>query len=96
MGEDRGQLRDDIGQMKRLAIELVAALVADPEKGVALVREAPALDDEADGVRRALRRMGRVRRQEEDFALPNRDVDRLSLLQAREIARPQIENTINK
>src|SRR5260370_3663740 len=76
--EDGQQLLDDIRQMERFAIELVAARVANPEEGILLCRKAAALDHQADGIRRALRRMRRVRGQEEDLALPDGNVDRLS------------------
>src|SRR5947207_15062964 len=43
--EDGRQLLHDVGQVERLAVQLVAAAVADPEEGVQLVRQAAPLED---------------------------------------------------
>src|SRR5256714_8781006 len=72
--EDGRQLLHDVGQVERLAVQLVAAAVADPEEGVQLVREAAPLEDQPDRVRRALRRPRDERRQQEESPTPGREV----------------------
>src|SRR3954463_1975609 len=73
-GEDRRKLLHDVGEVKGFPVQLVLAAVADPEERVLLVGQATALEDQADGVRRSLRRMGRVRREEEDLTFADGDV----------------------
>src|SRR4051812_8644374 len=79
--EHRRKLLDDVGEVERLAVELLAATVADPEEGVLLVGQPPPLDHEAHGVGWPLRRVRRAGRQEEDLALADGQVDQLSALQ---------------
>src|SRR5438067_59784 len=94
--EDRRKLLDDVGEMERLAVQLAAAAVADPEEGVLLLRQAAALDDQAHRVRGTLRGMRRVRRQQEDLALADADVDALAPLQGaqHDVARHLVEELL--
>src|SRR3954469_2498811 len=84
MLEDRRELLHDVGEVERLPVQLAPAPVADPEEGILLLREPPPLDHEPDGVCRPLRGVRRVRRQEEDLAFADGNVDAPALLQ-----RPQ-------
>src|SRR5207248_10640083 len=70
-GEDGRQLLHDVGQVERLAVQLVAAAVADPEERVQLVRQAAPLQHQAHGVGRTLRRVRDARREQEDLPLPD-------------------------
>src|SRR4051812_6399048 len=79
-GEDRRKLLHDVGEVEGFPVQLVLALVADPEERVLLVRQATPLEDQADGVRGPLRRMGCVRREEEDLAFADGDVVGLAVL----------------
>src|SRR3954469_2360757 len=79
-GEDRRKLLHDVGEVEGFPVQLVLALVADPEERVLLVGQATALEDQADGVRGPLRRMGCVRREEEDLAFADGDVVGLAML----------------
>src|SRR5438874_2545175 len=79
--ENGRQLLDDVGEMERLAVQLGPASVADPEEGVLLVRQAAALDHQPHRLRRTLRRMRRVGREQEDLALADGDIDGLPLAQ---------------
>src|SRR6202171_1936303 len=79
--EHRRQLLDDVGEVERLAVKLGAAFLADPEEGIALVGQPAPLDHQPHRVRPALRRVRRVGRKQEYFALLDGDLYRLSLLQ---------------
>src|SRR5438477_3885209 len=79
--EDRRELLHDVRQVERLAVQLVPALLADPEERVQLVRQPPAFQDEPHGIRRPLRGMRHARRQEEDLSLVDGDVARPSVLE---------------
>src|SRR3954467_4567337 len=78
--EDGRQLLHQVGEVERLAVELVLAAVADPEEGVLLVRKAPALEDQADAIWGTLRRVRGVRGKEEDLPFSDGDVVRLAVL----------------
>src|SRR3954465_7212061 len=73
-GEDRRKLLHDVGEVEGFPVQLVLAVVADPEERVLLVGQATALEDQPDGVRGPLRRVGRVRREEEDLTFADGDV----------------------
>src|SRR2546423_3354567 len=77
--EDGRQLLHDVGQVERLAVQLVAAAVADPEEGVQLVREAAPLEDQPDRVRRALRRGRGAPKEPGDLPLAGGDVSGVAL-----------------
>src|SRR5690606_10857470 len=78
--EHRRQLRHDVAHVQILGIQRVVAALAEPEKTVLFLGPALALDHQAHGVGEALRRMGHVGRQQQDFALTNGDVDALAVL----------------
>src|SRR4051812_39402302 len=80
-GEDGRKLLHQIGEMERLAIQLALAAVADPEEGILLVGQPAPLEDHADRVGWALRRVRRVRREKEHFPLADGDVVGLSVPQ---------------
>src|SRR5438067_403532 len=79
--EDGRQLLHDVGQVERLAVQLVPAAVADPEEGVQLVGKTPPLEHQAHRVGRPLRRVRDARRQEEDLPFADRNVSRLAVLE---------------
>ena len=63
-----------------LGVQRVLAVIAVPEEAVLLFGPALALDDEPDSVRRTLRRMRHARRQQQHFALMDRNVDAAAVL----------------
>src|SRR5262249_20126049 len=75
--EHRRELLHDVGEVEGFPVELLPALLADPEEGVLLVREPPPLQHQPHGVGWALRGVGDVGREEEELPFP--DGDRLSL-----------------
>src|SRR2546427_823848 len=79
--EHRRELLDDVGEVERFPVQLATAAVADPEEGVLLPRQPAPLDHQPHRVGRALRGVGRVRREQEDLAFPDGNVDALSSLQ---------------
>src|SRR4051794_7865902 len=83
--EDGRQLLHDVGEVERLAVELVAARVADPEKGVLFIGQAAPLDDQPHAVRGPLRRVRGARREEEDLALADGHVHGLLVLEQAQV-----------
>src|SRR6266404_4413839 len=79
--EHRRELLDDVDEMERFPVQLAAAAVADPEEGVLLPGQPAPLDHQPHRVGRALRGVGSVRREQEDLAFPDGNVDALSSLQ---------------
>ena len=54
--EDRWELADDVGKGQELFVQLVAAGLTEPHKGIQLVRQmALAFNDQSDGIGWALR-----------------------------------------
>src|SRR5690606_29443695 len=53
----------DVLEVEELLVELAVAALAEPHQPVVLMRQAAALDDQADGAFGALRRMRHPRRQ---------------------------------
>src|SRR6266478_2667167 len=80
--EDRRELLDDVGQVEGLAVQLAPAVVADPEEDVLLVGQPAPLDHQPHRPGWTLRRVRRVRREQEDLPLADGDVHPLSLLQS--------------
>src|SRR5262245_46778588 len=72
--EDRRKVLFDVLESEELLVQQRRAVVAVPLEPVLLVREPPALDDEADGVRHPLRRVGDASREQIDLAGADRDV----------------------
>src|SRR5438128_11338881 len=79
--EDGRELLHDVGQVERLAVQLVAAAVADPEEGVQLVGKSPPLEHQPHRVRRPLRRVRDARRQEEDLPFADGNVAGFAVLE---------------
>src|SRR5690349_5248546 len=80
-GEDGRKLLDNVLQVEGLAVQLVAAAVANPKESVQLMRQPAPLQHEPDGLGGPLRRMWDPRRQQEDFPLADGNIAWLSLLE---------------
>src|SRR5579875_1835315 len=78
--EDRRELADDVLELEALLVELLPALPAIPHETVQLARPAPALYHQPHRVRGPLGRVRDFGRQQKDFAFPDRQVDRFSVV----------------
>ena len=86
--EYRRQLRFDVAHGQALHVKAMPASFAVPGKAVQFIRAPPPLDDDADAVCRALRRVRHLGRQEQHLALADRDVGDLSVLHDPQHHRP--------
>src|SRR5579884_1976100 len=78
--EHCGEIGLDVPQHEEFLVQLVVAAFAEPQQTVLLVRQALALDDQADRAGHALRRVRHARRQIEDLAGADRHVARAAVL----------------
>ncbi len=95
--EDRRKLAHDVGKREKLFVEFVSARFAEPHKRITFVREIPlTLDHQTDGVCRTLGGMWRTGRKQEDLALLDVNVTRLSVIDDlyRDIALDLVEELL--
>src|ERR1700687_3951619 len=78
--DHRLDLFAEVGREKLRIVHDRSALPAIPTQMVVFLERLRLPNGEARGVRRPLRRMRRLGRQQEDFPLPNADVARLTVL----------------
>ncbi|KAG0744044.1 hypothetical protein G6F24_016146 [Rhizopus arrhizus] len=78
--EDVGQVGFDVLQREELFVQLVIAALAVPDHAVQLMRQALALDYQADAAGRAPWRVRHLSRQQEDFAGADRNVAHRAIL----------------
>ena len=71
----RRQLRDDVGDFEIFGVQRILAMIAIPQESVLLAGPALTLDHQAHRVRITLRRMRHVRRQQQNLAFADRNVD---------------------
>src|SRR5688572_866354 len=78
--EYRRQLRLDVAHVEVLLVEQRIASLAVPEEAILFVRQPASLDDQPHRIGLALRGMRNVARKQQNFTLPNRQIDAAAVL----------------